>query len=76
MDTVAKDLKLPIYSDTSYQIGIDNAHTYGELFLLIKDGKGLPTTSKLNERQQEEIDGVQNLKKSYIHNHDARSLIM
>ena len=51
MDTMAKDFKLPIYLDTSFHEGTHNAHIYGQLFLLIKDGKGLPTISESNERK-------------------------
>jgi hypothetical protein len=61
MEIVEKDFKSPIYVDTSHQIRIRNTHHYGELFLLIKCGVGIPTTSYLDERKHDEIVWVKEL---------------
>jgi hypothetical protein len=45
---------------TSHQNGVGNVDHYGELFMLIKYRVGFSTTLDPNERQKEEIDGVQN----------------
>jgi hypothetical protein len=58
-----KDVKLHIYVDTLYTTRIDGAHTYNELFHLIKDGKGLMDDENLDEREEEELTIAQNLKK-------------
>jgi len=72
MKIVSKYFKSPIYVDSAHQTRINNAHHYGELFLLIKDGVGFPTTFDLNDRRYDGIDGVRNFPKSYIHNVDAK----
>jgi hypothetical protein len=56
---------------------VDGAHTYKELFHLIKyHGKGIRDDEKLDEREEEELTIAKNLKKPFIHNGATKSLVI